>query len=183
VSRDRKRRQTNGQRRRRRKQDNRSQFPKDTESLWIRELGLLPSAGLIIDHSVAAHLDLAGLGLVQLGERADPNEPLPQLGHLAADISDPYAISINCDAHETDIGRPIMQAGFIDPHPDAWLSQLVAQQHVLLTVSDCAQVLAARTPSAAAAAFTDTWMGIIGLIAYGYPTGVGYFPPAQDPAF
>ena len=176
MSRDRKRRQTAERMRRRRKQALRAHTPPDTHGMWIRDAGLLPSAGVIVDFSAADHLDLAGLGLVQLNQRADPSAPLPELHHLAADISDPYAVSINGDAHATDHGRQIMHAVFGDRHRGEWLTAIGNQHHAMLTVGDCARILAASTSAEVAAALEDAWVAIIGVVTYAYPDGIGYYP-------
>ena len=181
MSRDRKRRQTAERMRRCRKQALRAHTPPDTHGMWIRDVGLLPSAGVIVDFSAADHLDLVGLGLVQLNQRADPSAPLPELHHLAADISDPYAVSINGDAHATDHGRQIMHAVFGDRHRAQWLTAIGNQHHLMLTVGDCARILAAATPAEAAAAFEDAWVAIIGVVTYAFPDGLGYYP-ATDTA-
>lgn len=131
------------------------------DCVWIREFGLLPSPGLVIDYSVVKPFSLAGLGMLHVRRWRDLSSPLPTLSHLALDLTDPRVATINYLVHADDVELPLARALFTDDHPAAWSTALAGCHHALLTVGHCAQILAARTPSAALRALDDSWTGII----------------------
>ena len=129
--------------------------------VWIRDVGVLPSPGLIVDFSAMTPFSLAGLGLVRMWRRGRKT-PVPLLGHLALDLSNRRSVSIMYQVHPGDVETPLARGVFPDEHPAAWTSALTDTHHVLLTVAHCAPLLDARTPQAALGALDDAWTGLIG---------------------
>lgn len=132
------------------------------DGLWIRESGLLPFPGLVVDHSVFMPFGVAGLGLRQVRRWRDLDGPLPTVSHLALDLSNQRAATISYLVHADDAELPLARGVFSDSHPVAWSAALAGGNQVLLTVAHCSRVLAARTPQEAARALDDAWTGIIG---------------------
>ncbi|MEU3475836.1 hypothetical protein [Rhodococcus sp. NPDC006774] len=129
--------------------------------VWIRDVGVLPSPGLIVDFSAITPFSLAGLGLARVRRRGR-KAPVPVLSHLALDLSNRRAVSIMYQVHPGDVETPLARGMFPDEHPATWTTALTDTHHVLLTVAHCAPLLDARTPQAAIGALDDAWTGLIG---------------------
>lgn len=139
----------------------RAPVPTGAQNFWVREFGLLPSAGLVVDPSVLSPFSLAGLGLTRLDRWRTPARPLPVVSRLAVDITNPHALSITYREHSDDAETPLAQEFFADEHPAGWVSALAEQDHILLTVSYCAALVASDTPAAVVRSLDGAWAGII----------------------
>lgn len=131
------------------------------QGVWIRDLELLPVAGLIVDPSALSPFHLPGLGLTRPRRDRTVAAPSPLLSRLALDISDPYALSLNYREHIDDVETPLAQVIFDEEHPAVWTAALARQRYVLLTVIDRAPLLPTATPQARTRALTSAWRGII----------------------
>lgn len=131
------------------------------DGLWIRQHGLLPTPGLIIDHAVIRPFNLAGLGLIPVRQRPTLTAPVPTLSHLAIDLTEPRAATMTYRIHPDDAETPLAHGLFVDDHPTAWSTALANHTQVLLTVTHCAPILAARTPDATIGALDNAWTAII----------------------
>lgn len=114
-----------------------------------------------MDHSVLAPFSLTGLGLVRAKQRRERNTPLPTLFGVALDLTDPHAVTITYRVHVDDVDLPLAHGVFTDQHPPGWIAALASQDHVLLTVADCAALATASTPEAISHALDNSWTALI----------------------
>lgn len=130
-------------------------------ALRVRDVGPLPFAGVVVDPSVLNPFSPGGLGLTRLDLRRTSVRPPPVVSRLAVDISDPHRLSITYREHIDDAETPLVHAFFADKHPAFWIAALAEQQHLLLTVSDCASLVGSPTAAGVAHAFDGAWAAII----------------------
>lgn len=131
------------------------------QDLWVRQLGLRPSAGVNLDPAVLRPFSLAALGLTRLDRRHTQALPLPVVSRLAIDMTGPHALAITYLEHPDDAETPLVHTQFADEHPADWITALTRQQHLLLTVSAYGPPLNSATAATAARALGDAWAGII----------------------